>query len=330
MRLNLKNEHAAKGRPLLLSPAFVDYLWGGTRLRTEYGKVSDMNPLAESWELSCHPNGPCTIENGPYAGKQLLQYLRENPSHLFAGAAPDEAFPLLIKFIDAQQALSIQVHPDDAYARRVEHSFGKTEMWYVVDAQEGAGIYYGFRRPVSREQVRAAIESDTITDLLNWTPAKKGDVFFIPAGTVHAIGAGLLIAEVQQSSDITYRFYDFGRRVNGKLRELHVDKALDVALLASSAFAVGPTEPPYWVTGGMVQPLVRCSKFVTEAVVVSSRMPCHAGRESFHSLLSLEGTGVLVHGGERLEIRKGQSVFVPAGMGDYALEGDMRLLRTTL
>ena len=214
-------------RPLLLSPAFKDYIWGGNRLKRDWGKQTDMTPLAESWELSCHEAGPSVIAGGAYAGRTLGEYLAEHPQDTGTKAQNAGAFPLLIKLIDAAGPLSVQVHPDDAYAREFEHSLGKSEMWLVLDASEGAGIYYGFKRETSLAEMRAAIENNTLTELLSWVPAKTGDCFFIPAGTVHAIGAGLMVAEVQQSSNLTYRVYDYGRvGADGRPRELHIDKAL--------------------------------------------------------------------------------------------------------
>ena len=317
--------------PLRLNAAYKDYLWGGERLKHDFGKHTDMSPLAESWELSCHPAGPSVIANGPWQGRTLADVLKANPQLLSASADEQTEFPLLIKLIDAAQPLSVQVHPDDEYARREENSFGKTEMWYVVDAQPGAGIYYGFKEEITLEQMEEAIRSNTLTELLNWVEAKPGDVFFIPAGTVHAIGAGLLIAEVQQSSNLTYRVYDFGRvGADGKPRELHIKKALDVALRQPPVCPVGPTEPAKAVPGGQVQPLVSCERFHVSALTVSGLMEDDVTADSFVSLLCLSGEGALITGGESLALHKGESVFLPAGMGAYRLAGSMTLLRTTL
>ena len=179
---------------LKLAPSFKDYIWGGNRLKRDWGKRTDMTPLAESWELSCHEAGPSVIAGGAYAGRTLGEYLAEHPQDTGTKAQNAGAFPLLIKLIDAAGPLSVQVHPDDAYAREFEHSLGKSEMWLVLDASEGAGIYYGFKRETPLAEMRAAIENNTLTELLSWVPAKTGDCFFIPAGTVHAIGAGLMVA----------------------------------------------------------------------------------------------------------------------------------------
>ena len=307
----------AQGRcPLLLSPAFKDYIWGGNRLKRDWGKRTDMTPLAESWELSCHEAGSSVIAGGAYAGRTLGEYLAEHPQDAGTKAQNAGAFPLLIKLIDAAGPLSVQVHPDDAYAREFEHSLGKSEMWLVLDASEGAGIYYGFKRETSLAEMRAAIENNTLTELLSWVPAKTGDCFFIPAGTVHAIGAGLMVAEVQQSSNLTYRVYDYGRvGADGRPREPPKDP-------------VGPTEPERAVAGGRIQPLFSCDKFTTETRTVEGEMADSVSPESFVSLLVLAGEGAIGHGGETYPVKKGQSVFLPAGLGDYALTGRMKLLRT--
>ena len=315
--------------PLFLRPAFKDYIWGGTRLKTDWGKQTELSPLAESWELSCHEAGPSVVVSGDWAGQTLAQVLAAHPQ--LAGAKAEKAgeFPLLIKLIDAAGPLSVQVHPDDAYARRVEHAQGKTEMWYVLDADEGAGIYYGFKRETSAEELKAAIEANTLTELLNWVSTKKGDCFFIPAGTVHAIGAGLLIAEVQQSSNLTYRVYDYGRLgADGKPRPLHIDKALAVTRREPPQTPVGPTEPEQTVSGGRIQPLFACDKFTTAVLTVEGTMSDSVSNESFVSLLTVEGEGTLSYRGETYPLKKGQSVFLPAGMGAYELAGRMQVLRT--
>ncbi|MCL2434164.1 MAG: class I mannose-6-phosphate isomerase, partial [Clostridia bacterium] len=199
---------------LKLRPSFKDYIWGGTRLRSVFGLDFPGEKAAEAWVLSCRPEGPCYVEDG---------------RTLFDVLGQPEDFPLLVKLIDASEKLSVQVHPDDAYARAHENDNGKTEMWAVLDAEPDAYLYLGFARKTSREEVLSHIFDNTLTELLRRVPVKKGDVFLIPAGTIHAIGAGCLMAEVQQNSNVTYRVYDYGRFGNdGQPRELYVEKALDV------------------------------------------------------------------------------------------------------
>ena len=205
---------------LKLKPVFKEYIWGGTRLKELFGRDNGGKIIAESWEVSVHPDGESYTEGGT-----LREYLAAYPE---AGATAED-FPVLIKYIDAAQNLSVQVHPNDEYARHVEGDNGKTEGWYILAAEEGAGIYCGFRQNTSPEALKAAIEEGTVESMLNFIPVKVGDFFLIKAGTVHAIGAGCVICEVQQSSNVTYRVYDYHRKdADGKLRPLHIDKALEV------------------------------------------------------------------------------------------------------
>ena len=223
-------------KPFVLKAPCKDYLWGGNRLR-EFGKESDADKIAESWELSCHPDGESVIASGDYAGMTLPAFLAAHPEAAGESCRDFERFPVLIKLIDAHDNLSVQVHPDDAYALAHEGEYGKTEMWYIVDAEPGAELLYGFARDVTKEEFRRAIEENTLLDLVRHVPVRPGDVFFIPAGTLHAIGKGILIAEIQQNSNTTYRVYDYGRvGKDGKPRELHIAKALDVTRLTPADY----------------------------------------------------------------------------------------------
>lgn len=205
-----------------LVPVLKDYLWGGYKLKRMFGRDNGGRKISESWEVSVHPDG----ESACADGGTLKAYLSEHPTAVDPEGTP---LPVLVKYIDAAQNLSVQVHPDDDYARRTEGDNGKTEMWYILSADEGAGIYCGFRRDTSKEEFLAKVADGTVEELLNFIPVKAGDCYLIPAGTVHAIGAGCVICEVQQSSNITYRVYDYNRRgADGKLRPLHIEKAVDV------------------------------------------------------------------------------------------------------
>lgn len=197
---------------LKLKPNCKDYLWGGNRLREEYGIAYDGDVLAEAWELSCHPDGPSYITNGEYAGKTLQQYIAaEGKEVLGSNCRRFRDFPILTKFIDAKDNLSIQVHPDNRYALKNEGQYGKTEMWYVMDAGKDAFLYYGFQKEITKEEFEKWIQEDTLLEVLNAVPVQKGDVLFIESGTIHAIGKDILIAEIQQNSNVTYRVYDYGR-----------------------------------------------------------------------------------------------------------------------
>ncbi len=302
--------------PLLLKPAVKNYLWGGTRLKTEFGFTTAEDIAAEAWLLSCHKDGPSLVENGPFAGYTLPAVLENwGASALGEKAAAFPYFPLLIKLIDARDRLSIQVHPDDAYAMRVEGEFGKTEMWYVVDCEPGAELIYGFSRGLTKEEFRRRIENNTLPEVCNRVPVKKGDVFFIEAGTLHAIGAGILIAEVQQNSNTTYRVSDYGRLgADGKPRPLHVDKAVEVTHTVPPSRPYGQIGESIAVHGGFYRPLASCDLFTTQLLTVTETM--HVGcSDSFTSLLCLEGGCTLeAQGQQTLSLGKGASVFLPAGM----------------
>ena len=288
----------------------------GERLKSEYGKHTRLSPLAESWELSCHKDGPSTIVNGPDAGRTLAEYAARHPACV-GTRHTDGVFPVLIKLIDAARPLSVQVHPDDAYAQRVEGEPGKTEMWYVVDAQPGAQLYYGFQRELTREEAARRIADGTLTDVLNAVPVKAGDVFFIDAGTVHAIGAGIMLYEIQQSSDITYRFYDWDRvDKNGNRRELHLQKALDVTDLT---FSLDPIPAPN-------KPVARVldEKYFTLDLVNVQGEAVLPAVTAFGLLTALDGDLTVRFAGGQLTLRKGESAYIPHTAPVLTLHGKGR------
>ena len=307
--------------PLLLKPPVKDYLWGGTRLKTEYNYETDREKAAEAWVLSCHKDGEDVVINGELAGKTLSYALKQWGDK----AARFPYFPLLIKLIDAKDRLSVQVHPDDTYALKNEGEYGKTEMWYVVDCEEGAELIYGFNREVSKEEFERRIRDNTLPEICNSVPVHKGDVFFIAAGTLHAIGAGILIAEVQQNSNTTYRVSDYGRLgADGKPRQLHIEKALDVTKREKPQIpygGIGKTEKtPY----GTVRELAKCDLFTAALTELDGKTEIHC-EESFTSLVVLDGKITVKWEGGELEAIKGGSVFVPAGC-TAELSGKARLL----
>ena len=319
--------------PMLMKPAFKDYIWGGTRLRDDFGKDCDFDKVAESWELSCHKDGNSVIANGEFAGMSLSEYIeKQGKAVLGTNCARFENFPVLIKLIDAKDNLSVQVHPDNEYAQRVEGEYGKTEMWYVVDADEGATLLYGFKHEISKEEFRERIENNTLLEVTNAVPVKKGDVFFIRSGTLHAIGKGIRIAEIQQNSNTTYRIYDYGRvGKDGKPRELHIDKALDVTKLC-------PAEPypeTEWVTadsktGWKKKLLSSCEYFTVNALDIPESAELTADEKSFVSLLFLDGTSTISYDGGKLDVKKGDSVFIPAGFGSFKIDGKCSAVMTTI
>lgn len=313
-----------------LIPTGKDYLWGGTRLREEYGKKINLTPLAETWECSVHPDGPSYVANGIYKGKTLAQVLQKHPEYIGTKAKTGK-LPVLVKFIDAKQDLSVQVHPDDAYAQEHEGDNGKTEMWYVVDADEGASLIYGFRHKVTEEILRKAVETGTLDKHLQKIPVHKGDTFFVPAGTVHGIGKGILIAEIQESSNVTYRVYDYNRvDKNGKKRELHFDKAVRVMNRGIAPDIRRKSRMIRYYPGCSRELLCRCQYFETERIRVTKGVAFSVIDTSFQVLMCLNGYGeVQTMDTEQKPVRfsKGETLFLPAGLGKCFVVGDTELIK---
>ena len=305
-----------------------DYIWGGNRLRDEYGKKSDKDKIAESWELSCHKDGQSVIENGEYAGKTLNEYIELcGKSVLGSNCDKFEYFPILIKLIDAKDNLSVQVHPENDYAMRVEGEYGKTEMWYIVDCEEGAELLYGFKHEISREEFAQRIKENTLLEVTNNVPVHKGDVFFIDAGTLHAIGKGILIAEIQQNSNTTYRIYDYGRvGADGKPRELHVEKACDVTKLIPPTRPTSPMGEKVEYNGYAETLLATCEYFNVNKLEIKEKAELNVTDKSFISLLCLDGTLTVAD----IVLNKGESCFIPAGYGNVKIKGTGEIIATDL
>jgi len=293
-----------------LVPALKDYLWGGNQLKDRYGIESDLDIVAEAWELSAHPDGESIVATGKHKGLSFSKYIETVGKEVLGWkCSPLQSFPILVKFIDAKGNLSIQVHPDDEYALEHENQYGKNEMWYVVDAKEGAGLYVGFNRDVDKDEVRRRVQNHTITEVLNFYPTKSGDIFFIPAGTVHAICEGNLICEIQQSSNCTYRLYDYDRRDKfGNPRELHLDKALDV--LDFNKYEA-------------LQGNVSCKYFETEIVKFEEKT-IRIDDDRFLSIIVIDGEGEMSIGDYSLGVNAGDSIFVPAQKGILKIKGRMK------
>lgn len=310
---------------LKLRPSYKDYLWGGKKLVSDFNKEYNGDILAESWELSCHPEGPSYIANGEYEGETLKEYiLMEGKKILGKHARKFKNFPVLVKLIDAAQDLSIQVHPNDAFAMENEKQYGKMEMWYIIDCDKDASLYYGFSKAIDKEELEMRIKDNTLPEVLNKVYVKKGDVLFIDPGTIHAIGKGCVIAEIQQSSNVTYRVYDYGRKdKNGKERDLHIEKALQVTkrvpILHPKSF-----EPH----------IAECEYFTVDKLFLDGRiMKSMSGtidQTTFVSVLVLEGVGTIHSAGEKLGIQKGDSIFLTADTGNYEIEGKCEMLLITI
>ena len=319
--------------PFRLCPAGKDYLWGGRRLQEDFSKEIDMLPLAETWECSTHPDGPSTIASGVNAGRTLKEVLTEHPEYMGKNYAGKSELPILIKFIDAKTDLSVQVHPDDEYAYKYENgSLGKSEMWYVLDAQKDAELVYGFNRDMDQQTLRRSLEMGTVEKYLQRVPIQKDDVFYIPAGQVHAIGAGALIAEIQENSNLTYRMFDYNRLdKNGKLRPLHIDKAVEVADLKASMEPRQPLRVLRFKRGYATELLCRCKYFQTERMLLNTERwrdgaAFQTGADSFKVLLCTEGVGTLAGVGENLQFIKGDCIFVPADSEPLRLHGKGQML----
>ena len=306
-----------------LSPAFKDYLWGGTKLREIYKKKCDYEIIAESWELSAHSAGQSIVASGRHKGMPFNAYLDTVGKEILGWKCQSMTdFPILIKFIDAKQKLSVQVHPDDDYALEHEHEYGKSEMWYVMDAEPGAGLYIGFNRQTSREEVESRVKNHTLDEILNFLPTHPGDVFFIPAGTVHAIGAGNLICEVQQSSNSTYRLYDYNRKDKyGNQRELHLEKALDVLNYQRYEVSAIKEEPE-----ADIKTWNQCKYFEVSACAVTDRYVIHGTEICFTAVVCIKGEGIIRDEKASEKIKAGDCFFIRAGNMDIELLGNLKVL----
>jgi mannose-6-phosphate isomerase len=314
---------------LKLSPTIKDYIWGGTRLTKEFEMVSFTDRQAEAWVLSCHGDGECTIENTDFKGRTLSDVLsNEGKDYLGTNCKKYENFPILIKLIDAKDNLSVQVHPDDEYALRVEGEYGKTEAWYIMDCDEDAEIIYGFKSDITKEEFKKSIEENTLTDYVNRVKVKKGDIFFIQAGTLHAICKGILLAEVQQNSNTTYRVYDYGRLQNGKPRELHVEKALDVTSTKALDASGKPMGETIQKDGYKETLLTKCDIFSMKRLDIEEKAEIISDEKSFVSLVALDGNGVVMHEDTCVTLYKGESLFIPASFGKVEILGAVTVLES--
>ena len=307
-----------------LEPAFKDNLWGGTKIRDVYGKKCDYDVIGESWELSAHPDGQSRIAEGRYKGMLFNEYLNIiGKEALGWKCQAQDRFPILIKFIDAKQALSIQIHPDDEYALENENEYGKNEMWYVVDSEPGSYLYCGLSRDASKEEILERINNNTITDILNKIEVKAGDVVMVKAGTIHAIGAGVFICEIQQNSNCTYRMYDYDRRDKfGNPRELHVnhkyikDNKTEVVIARNEHF----TE----------ERLVQCKYFEVYKYDVNDEAKITVDEASFVSVLFINGSGTIETDDyeKTMEFKAGDSFFVSAGLRSIIIKGQATMVVT--
>lgn len=315
---------------LSLYPTLKETIWGGRTLIDDYGFTTDGDNAAEAWLLSCHKDGPSFVLGGKYDGKTLSEVIEAEGREVLGTNNKDiRDFPVLIKIIDARDKLSVQVHPDDDYAYKYENENGKTEAWYVLKCDEGASLIYGVNHDMEREEFAAAIENGTLLDDVNVVPVKPGDVVFIPSGMLHAIGEGILLAEVQQSSNSTYRVFDYMRRdKNGNLRELHVKKAVDVMNLKVTDVNFSAEGSPEKTGDAVKTYLTGCQYFKMTRVELDGTYTDTADETSFVSLLVLDGEGKITSEDGEIALKKGSSIFIPASKGEYSVSGKLEILET--
>ena len=328
--MRLKN----KPKPFLLSPACKQTIWGGNLLKTEYNKHADFDNIAEAWECSTHPDGVSMVASGELYGQDLRQVLRTHPEYLGSHPLHVGELPILIKFIDAEKDLSIQVHPDDEYALTYENSLGKTEMWYILRSKPGAKLVYGFNNDVSAEMLSQSLYDKSVMKYLRKVDVHAGDTFFIAAGTVHGIGAGNLLVEVQESSNITYRLYDYDRvDKSGQRRELHLEKALAVANFKSSNSPRQPMHIMRYSQGCATEFMHRCKYFQVEKVMINTSelkhgIQFHADSLSFMVLVCIDGSGrMLLNDGSEFNVNQGQTIFFPADSEVVEVFGKLAFLK---
>ncbi len=310
--------------PLKLSYVTKSPLWGGKRLLDGWGLTAEAETVGEAWMLTVRDKEMSVIQNGACAGMTLRDYIDTYGDGVVGASHKGGDFPLLVKLIDACDKLSVQVHPDDGYASRVENDRGKTEMWYIVEADEGAEIIYGLKDGMSAEEFRDMVRAGKLSETMNHCPVHAGETYFIPSGMLHAIGAGILIAEIQQNCDLTYRVYDYDRRgADGSLRELHVDKALDVTV----PFTEGAVNAIRYEAGEADDvTLAHCRYFKTRKLRVTAPTALTVGDGSFAFLLCLDGKGCITSCGEAYNVARADGYYLPAALGEVTLDGEMTVL----
>ena len=320
--------------PIKMIPVYKDYIWGGRNLE-RLGRSLPEGIVAESWEVSAHPDGVSIIANGEFAGLSLPELLAKYGKLIIGTKLPEEyirQFPLLIKLIDANQQLSVQVHPDDQYARTHEGGYGKNEMWYVIAADPGAEIIYGLVPGTDRESLREAVRENRIESCLNIIPVAAGDAFNIPAGTIHGLGAGIVLAEIQQSSNLTYRLYDYNRRdALGNKRSLHIEKALEVidynfvGQAGKLKVLVAEDRP-----GLVRKQLIANLFFEVDLYELDGQTHETTNGERFFSYTFIEGSGRFIYRGGALRFKMAETILIPAALEDYTIEGKSKYLKTAI
>lgn len=307
--------------PLFMKPVFQEKIWGGSRLHSVFGFDLPNDKIGEDWAISAHPHGVSVIENGPFKGKTLADLWRDHQELFGHSEAP--VFPLLIKILDAEDDLSVQVHPDDAYGMEHEGELGKTECWYIIDAEPGAEIIYGHHAQ-TKEELKAMIEDGRWDDLLMKVPVKKGDFFYVPSGTIHAIGKGIMILETQQSSDTTYRVYDYDRTDDqGKTRELHIQQSVDVTTVPAKAPELSIRE----IKQGSSAIVTYLETEFFNVYEWEVRGKLNLEQQADYTLMTvIDGYGQLVIDGHSYELKMGTSCILPNPIKKWTLQGELTVI----
>ena len=315
--------------PLTFIPILKDRIWGGTKLQTYLNKTLVSATTGESWEISTVPGDVSVVAKGWLAGKDINAIIEMYPEEILGKSVITrfgKQFPLLFKFIDAREDLSIQLHPNDVLAKERHNSFGKTEMWYVMQADESARLVVGFKKDSHQQEYLDHLENKNLIDLLNEYPVSKGDVFFLETGTIHAIGAGVVVAEIQQTSDVTYRIYDWDRvDANGNGRELHTELALDAI-----NYHITPSKIDYREEANTSTPVVNCPYFVTNIIALQETLIWKRTKEAFTVFMCTNGQFEMVVNGEILSYSMGDTILIPACLEQLTLKGKATLLEISI
>lgn len=311
---------------IFLEPVYKDYIWGGDKLKKELNKKVPYDRVAESWEISSNDNGICKIINSEYGVNNLKELfeLQQYRKSIFGNKCMDlKEFPLLIKFIDAKENLSIQVHPDDESAKKMGMINGKSEMWYVLQCSSDGKIIGGIKENLKKEELKTIIENDNIYEYLNFVQIRKGDSIYIPSGTVHAILKDTLICEIQQNSDVTYRVYDWNRKdINGKQRKLNKKEAIEVINSKNKVEIIHDDK------NNICQNIVDCEFFNVQRIICKKYYKDISNNDTFYAINIIEGKGILKTKDESYDIEKGNSFLIPSSLGSYELFGDMVILKS--
>jgi mannose-6-phosphate isomerase len=311
--------------PIQFNPIFKDRIWGGTKLKTILNKPITSEITGESWEISTVENDVSIVSNGIYKGKSLNEIIRDFPNEILGVDVHRKfgfEFPLLFKYLDAKQDLSIQVHPNDELAKKQHNSFGKTEMWYIMQADENARIIVGFKENSSKEEYVRNLENKTLLDILDSKIVNQGDVFFLATGTIHAIGAGMVVAEIQQTSDITYRIYDFDRKdAHGNERELHTNLALEAI-----NFNKVNSQKNYPKVLNQSNETVNCPYFTTNFIPLNGIIAIKKSNQTFTVCMCVDGIFEIKYDKKKYQYKKGDTILIPAEMDCFELSGNASIL----